>query len=60
MVLLVTILSTYVHYILKEARGNDINQINGSVKALSFVYEEERGSQRGKHVLISSTVDGIN
>ena len=51
----------YIHYILKEARGNDINQINGSVKALSFVYEEKGGSQRGKHVLICTTaMDRIN
>ena len=40
-------------------RGNDINQINRSVKAFSFVYEggPAKGgapAAGGKHVLISS------
>ena len=39
-------------------RGNDINQINRSVKAFSFVYEggpaKGGAPAGGKHVLISS------
>ena len=39
-------------------RGNDINQINRSVKAFSFVYKGELAKggapAGGKHVLISS------